>query len=314
LVTVTETNQYHIPVLVDEVCEALIINPDGVYLDGTLGGGGHAAEILKRLSARALYIGMDRDPEAIEFARKRLNDYSNVIFYHGVFTELEKAMEKANVKELDGVLLDLGISGHQVDDPQRGFTFRTETKLDMRMDPTAQTVTAADILLTYDLRSLSRVFRIYGEERHSHCIARLIVKERESKPVVTSDDLIRIIDRCVPRKHVKKSYARIFQALRIEVNKELEQLREALNLALGKLRKGGRLVVISYHSLEDRAVKQFLRKQENPCECPPELPVCQCGKTPALKRIRPYLILPREEEINNNPRARSAKMRVGEKL
>ena len=314
MTTVTEHKEYHKPVLADKVRQMLLVDPDGVYLDGTLGGGGHAEQLLNHLTQKALYIGIDRDTQAIEFAKKRLEKFPNVRFFHGVFADMDSALRQFGLGQVDGILLDLGISSHQVDDETRGFTFRSGVRLDMRMNPGEEGPTAADILNTYAYRDLLRIFREYGEERHSGCIARRVVQRRDEQPFVVSDDLIRIIDRCVPRKHVKKSYARIFQALRIEVNGELEQLRDALEKAPVLLKPGGRLVVISYHSLEDRIVKNFLRKQENPCECPPELPVCQCGKLPTMKRVRPYLIVPDEDEMQRNPRARSAKMRVGEKL
>jgi len=310
---VSDSN-YHVPVLAEQVCRYLITDEKGVYLDGTLGGGGHAEHILKKLDAEALYIGLDRDPEALTFSKKRLARFKNVVFYHGVFTEMEAAMQLANVETLTGVLLDLGISSYQVDQEARGFTFRSDVPLDMRMDPSRQQLTAADVLNHYDYRELIRIFRQYGEEARAACIARQIVKQRKTTPIVSSGQLLKLIDRCVGGKHLKKSYARIFQALRIEVNQELELLSSALNLAVSKLKKGGRLVVISYHSLEDRIVKNFLREQENPCICPPELPECICGRQPTMKALKPKLIRPDEQEVKKNPRARSAKMRVGEKL
>ncbi len=305
---------YHVPVLGAQVCRYLITNRQGVYLDGTLGGGGHAEMILELLDEQARYIGMDRDPEALAFSQQRLARFKNVVYYHGVFTEMELAMQKAEVRALDGVLLDLGISSHQVDQPQRGFTFRTNTLLDMRMDPEHQSLTAQQVLNTYSLQQLIKIFRMYGEEARSACIAKQIVKARAQAPIETSEQLVQLIDRCVPTRHAKKSYARIFQALRIEVNQELELLPKALELALKNLKSGGRLVVISYHSLEDRIVKNFFRQQENPCVCPPELPVCVCDRKPQLKALKPKLIVPDEQEVEQNPRARSAKMRVGEKL
>ncbi len=307
-------SDYHVPVLAEQVCHYLVTDPSGVYLDGTLGGGGHAEYILKILQADALYIGMDRDPDALAFSQKRLARFKNVVFYHGVFTEMEAAMQLAKAEKLDGVLLDLGISSYQVDQEDRGFTFRSDVPLDMRMDTSRQQLTAADILNSYDYRALVQIFRQYGEEARAACIARQIVKEREVTPIVNSGQLLKLIDRCVGRKHIKKSYARIFQALRIEVNQELDLLAKALEVAVTKLKRGGRLVVISYHSLEDRLVKQFLREQENPCICPPELPECVCGRKPVMKRLKPWLIRPDEQEVIKNPRARSAKMRVGEKL
>ncbi len=305
---------YHVPVLVEQVCTYLITNTSGIYLDGTLGGGGHAEQILTRLSPEALYIGLDRDPQAIAFSRRRLAKFKNVVFYHGIFTEMEKAMQQAGVTALDGVLLDLGISSYQVDEHERGFTFRSDAILDMRMDPQKQTLTAYEILNHYSLDELIRIFRQFGEERRAVCIARQIVKERQLQNIKTSGQLIALIDRCVHGKHAKKSYARIFQALRIAVNQELDLLTEALPMAERFLKKGGRLVVISYHSLEDRIVKNFLKDRANPCICPPELPVCVCGRKPTMKHLKPKVIRPSDSEVAQNPRARSAKMRVGEKL
>ncbi len=311
--TTVNDHQYHVPVLWEQVCRYLITDRKGIYLDGTLGGGGHAEQILKRLEAQALYIGMDRDADAIAFSRKRLAQFKNVVFYHGVFTEMESAMQKAQVEKLNGVLLDLGISSHQVDEEKRGFTFRSDVPLDMRMDPQNQTLTAQDVLNTYSYRALAKIFRTYGEEARASCIARNIVQAREKAAIKTSGQLVELIDRCVPARFAKKSYARIFQALRIEVNQELDLLTKALAAAVKHLEPGGRLVVISYHSLEDRIVKNFLREQENPCTCPAELPVCVCGRKPTLKQLKPRLITPDEREVAQNPRARSAKMRVGEK-
>ena len=291
----------------------LLLNPDGNYLDGTLGGGGHAAFFLEKLFKRARYIGIDRDGEAIRFAGKRLAAYSNLVLYRGVFSEIEAAMQAAHVDALDGVLLDLGVSSHQIDADERGFAFRPGVPLDMRMD-SEQEQSAADILAAYSEQELSRIFKEYGEERHARCIARAVVRLRQSEALLISDQLMAAIRRCVSGKFLTKSFARIFQALRIEVNAELHILEEALQNAVTHLKPGGRIGVIAYHSLEDRIVKQFFRAQENPCTCPPELPYCVCGKTPQLKRVKPYLIVPQENEIQQNPRARSARFRVGEKI
>ncbi len=304
---------FHLPVLGREVCEYLITDSGGVYLDGTLGGGGHAEMILQRLSAQGRYIGVDRDAQALAHARQRLASFSNVVFFRGVFSQVEDALAAAGADALDGVLLDLGVSSYQIDANERGFAFRPGLALDMRMDD-QELLTAEAVLATYPEAELRRIFKEYGEERHAARIAQLIVRQREQRPFKTSDDLINVIDRATPRQHVVKSYARIFQALRIEVNQELQHLKRVLNASLGFLKPGGRLVVISYHSLEDRIVKHFLKEQENPCICPPEYPVCVCGKKPRMRRLKPFLIRPAEDEIENNPRARSAKMRVGEKI
>ncbi len=304
---------YHEPVLAQEVLHYLLINPDGIYYDGTLGGGGHALLFLQKLTSQALYIGVDRDEQALEYARRRLSAFHNVVYYHGLYNDIGSALQAANCSRPDVIFLDLGVSSHQINSDQRGFAFRPHIALDMRMDR-EQALTAADILAEYEEKDLIRIFKEYGEERHSRRIARVIVRQRSEKPLRFSDDLISVIERCVPGKQKIKSYARIFQALRIEVNRELDILKEALEQGLNYLKPGGRMGVISYHSLEDRMVKNFFKEQENPCTCPPELPVCVCGKQPRLKRLRPWLIIPTEEEIKKNPRARSAKFRVGEKL
>ena len=305
--------QYHVPVLANEIVSFWISDPQGVYLDGTLGGGGHAEQVLRKLKTGAHYIGMDRDAEAIDFARRRLAAFPNITFYPGNFTQMEDAMRQAGFDALDGILLDLGVSSWQIDADSRGFAFRPGVRLDMRMN-TEDSLTASEILNTYDEDSLRRIFREYGEERLAGRIARRLVAERQKQPIERSEQLRRIIDGCVDARFATKSYARIFQALRIEVNRELEQLKAVLQKALPLLKKGGRLAVISYHSLEDREVKVFFRKNENPCICPPELPYCVCGKKPQLKRIKPFLIRPGEEELKRNPRARSAKLRIGEKI
>ncbi len=304
---------YHWPVLAREVRDFLLLNPDGNYLDGTLGGGGHAAFFLEKLTERACYIGIDRDAEAIRFASERLKQFNNIVLYRGVFSEIDAAMQAAHVEALDGVLLDLGVSSHQIDTDVRGFAFRPGVPLDMRMD-SEQEQSAADILADYSEGELSRIFKEFGEERHARCIARAVVRQRQTEPLLVSDQLLAAIRRCVSGKFLTKSYARIFQALRIEVNAELQILEQALHAAVDRLKTGGRIGVIAYHSLEDRIVKQFFRAQENPCTCPPELPYCVCGKTPRLKRVKPYLILPQDDEIQQNPRARSARFRVGEKI
>lgn len=310
---VSKQDKYHIPVLGRQVVRFLVTRPDGVYLDGTLGGGGHAALILQQLTPRAVYIGVDRDEEALSAAREKLRHFANIRLVHWAFDETEDILRQAEVEKVDGVLLDLGVSSHQIDADERGFAFRPGVALDMRMDR-GQSFTAADILAEYSERELTRVFREYGEERFARRIANKIVAARAKQPLIQSDQLLEIIRQSVPGQMVVKSYARIFQALRIEVNQELERLKNALHGWLEHLNPGGRMVVISYHSLEDRIVKQFFKEQENPCICPPEFPVCVCGRKPQMRRIRPLLIRPEEDEIKDNPRARSAKMRVGEKL
>lgn len=306
-------NTYHIPVLGEQVCAFLIQKTDGVYYDGTLGGGGHASLFLNRLSANACYIAVDRDEDALDFSRRRLAKFHNVVYVHATFDAIEYAMQQAGVSGLDGIFLDLGVSSFQIDNEQRGFAYKADAPLDMRMNR-AQTLSAETILNEYSEDELRRIFKEYGEERHSAKIAHLIVQRRKEGRLQKAGDLMQIIDRSSNPRFRIKSYARIFQALRIEVNKELDILRRTLTVALEKLNSGGRIGVIAYHSLEDRICKHFFKEQENPCICPPEFPVCVCHREPRLKRIKPYLILPSEEEIKENPRARSARFRVGEKL
>lgn len=304
---------YHVPVMAQEICDGLLTNANGNYLDGTLGGGGHAEFLLEKLNPTACYIAIDRDPEALDFAARRLKCFTNVFYYQGIFSEMEAAMRVAGVEQLDGILLDLGVSSHQIDSDSRGFAFRPGVLLDMRMD-TNDVLTAIDVLNTYTISELTFVFKEYGEERFAGRIAREVIKRRGREEIVISNQLMDIIRRCVPGRFLTKSYARIFQALRIEVNRELVILKEALKNAIPLLKPGGRIAVISYHSLEDRIVKNFIRKQENPCVCPPELPYCVCGKKPRLKKIKPAFITAGAEEIKQNPRARSAKLRIGEKI
>jgi 16S rRNA (cytosine1402-N4)-methyltransferase len=304
---------YHIPVLGTLVCQMMVNKKDGVYYDGTLGGGGHAELVLSMLSEQALYIGVDRDAEALEYSRKRLARFSNVVYYHGVYNDFAGALQTAGAEKLDGILLDLGLSSHQIDDGGRGFTFSADAELDMRMNR-EEHLTAADILDQYSLDDLTRVFRKYGEEKFSRRIAGRIVKMRMQHPLKRSSDLTAVIDSCTPYKMRVKTYARIFQALRIEVNEELRIIEDTLQESLNYLNSGAKIIVISYHSLEDRIVKDFFRREENPCICPPEIPYCVCGKKATIKRVKPFLIRPDEDEIKNNSRARSAKMRVGERV
>ncbi len=304
---------YHLPVLWQEICETLITRPDGVYYDGTLGGGGHAEALLKKLSPRARYLGVDRDEEALAAARKRLAGYDNFEAYKATFEQVADVLARAGVTALDGVLLDLGVSSHQIDVDARGFTFRENAPLDMRMDQSTGT-TAAELLNSLTEKELADIFYHYGEERRSRCIARGVVAFRATQPLRSSSDLLPIIDRCVNARFRTKSYARIFQALRIAVNDELNILEQALNSLTEVLRPGARMAVITYHSLEDRIVKHFFQTMENPCTCPPEFPVCMCGKQPVLKRMRPFFRQPASSEIEANVRARSAKLRLAEKI
>lgn len=314
LIAMSESpRSYHLPVLLSEVSSYLITNPEGIYLDGTLGGGGHAEHILNKIHKNAQYIGIDQDKEAIKHSQLRLKRFKNIIFSHINFADMDTVLVRNKIKTIDGVLLDLGVSSYQIDTDDRGFSYMQDTALDMRMDQDQQN-TASDLLNTLDEKELSTIFYEYGEERKSRRIAREVVKYRRSQPILRSDQLRSIIDRTIHPRFRIKSYARIFQALRISVNDELKKLEQLLTKVLTYLHQGGRLLVISYHSLEDRTVKNFLRKMANPCTCPPELPQCVCGLEAEIKILTPKVIKATEQEIKSNPRARSALLRVGEKI
>jgi 16S rRNA (cytosine1402-N4)-methyltransferase len=306
-------DSYHIPVLAEAVCVNLITRPDGVYIDGTLGGGGHAWHILSRLAGQGLLIGIDRDPQARKHSMDRLAGFANFRLFDGVFSEMQQALQENGREQADGILLDLGVSSHQIDSAGRGFSYSQEAPLDMRMDD-RQLLTAEKIVNEWSGEELSRIFYEYGEERRSGAIARALVQKRSQKAVRTTGELKEIIRPFAHPKFMVKTLARIFQALRIAVNEELDILDRALVESFRVLRPGGRLVVISYHSLEDRRVKTFFQQRLNPCTCPPELPVCVCGRQPEIKVIKPYPIKPDAGETARNARARSAIMRVVEKL
>jgi 16S rRNA (cytosine1402-N4)-methyltransferase len=300
---------YHVPVLEHESAELLLWKKNGIYIDGTLGGGGHAESFLRQLSKDSLYIGIDQDPEAIKFASQRLAQFQNFKAKLSRFDLVDNVLSAEGIDKVDGLFLDLGVSSWQIDSDARGFSFRPGVKLDMRMDKSSD-VTAEYIVNNYSKEQLKKIFFEYGEEKNSARIASKIVLHRSENAIKTSNDLLSIIDGCVNPRFATKSYARIFQALRIEVNDELNVLKETLNKAISVLGVNGRLVIMTYHSLEDRIVKNFFSKSEDPCVCPPGLPVCACGKKPVLKRIKPFFVTATKGEIANNPRARSAKLRA----
>ncbi|MCB0281953.1 MAG: 16S rRNA (cytosine(1402)-N(4))-methyltransferase RsmH [Calditrichaeota bacterium] len=306
-------SSYHVPVMVREVSENLVHKNDGIYFDGTLGGGGHAEFVLDILGESAKYIGVDRDPEAIQSAKERLKRFKNFKAYQATFDQIDTVLKEENISGVDGVLLDLGISSWQIDQDLRGFSFRPGNELDMRMNQ-GQQLTAGEIVNSYEKEDLKRVFKEYGEEKYSGKIAGRIIRFRENKTITKTQELTAIIDQCVDPRFAIKSYARIFQALRIEVNDELNILQATLDKMTSVLNKDGRLLVLTYHSLEDRIVKNFMRDMENPCTCPPELPVCVCGKEAQLKRHKPNFLTASNAEIKDNSRARSAKLRIAIKL
>ena len=303
---------HHISVLLNECIDNLNIRPDGIYVDGTMGGGGHSLEIAKRLTTGRL-ICIDQDPNAHEAAGKRLAEYKDrITFVRDNFGNIENILDSLGIEKIDGMLLDIGVSSHQLDEAERGFSYQQDAPLDMRMNPD-RPFSAYDVVNGYDEDELDRVIFTYGEERWARRIAQFIVKEREAKPIETTGELVDIIKKAVPkgaRKDGPHPAKRTFQAIRIEVNGELEVLQRAIDDVAARLAVGGRLCIITFHSLEDRIVKEAFRKQENPCICPPQFPVCVCGKKPLGRVITRKPILPSKEELEENPRSRSAKLRV----
>lgn len=302
----------HTPVLLQETVELLKVRPGGRYIDGTVGAGGHAAAILDASQPGGSLLGLDADPQALEIARERLASYgSSVILANANFRDLLEVCRSHHFIPVDGILLDLGMSSVQLEDTQRGFSFRFDAPLDMRFNPD-QPTTAADILNHSSEAEIARILHEYGEERHSRRIARRIVAGR---PVTSAHQLVKIVESVASRGSGRIHPAtRTFQALRIAVNQELSSLQEALRQSLEVLRSGGRLVVISYHSLEDRTVKQFMAHESRSCICPPDAPVCTCGHEATLKVVTRKAVVPGEEEIQSNPRSRSARLRSAERL
>ncbi|HBD88670.1 16S rRNA (cytosine(1402)-N(4))-methyltransferase RsmH [Anaerotignum faecicola] len=303
---------HHISVLLNECIDNLNIRPDGIYVDGTMGGGGHSLGIAKRLTTGRL-ICIDQDPNAHEAAGKRLAEYKDrITFVRDNFGNIKSILDSLEIEKIDGMLLDIGVSSHQLDEAERGFSYQQDAPLDMRMNPD-RPFSAYDVVNGYDEDELDRVIFTYGEERWARRIAQFIVKEREAKPIETTGELVDIIKKAVPkgaRKDGPHPAKRTFQAIRIEVNGELEVLQRAIDDVAARLAVGGRLCIITFHSLEDRIVKEAFRKQENPCICPPQFPVCVCGKKPLGRVITRKPILPSKEELEENPRSRSAKLRV----
>ena len=306
----------HISVLLDECIENLNIKPDGIYLDGTLGMGGHSFEIASRLSTGRL-ICIDRDETAIERAGRRLAPFGDkVTLVHGNFSDAASILDSLNIAEVDGMLFDLGVSSPQLDEGQRGFSYMAQAPLDMRMDQ-GSGITAYDVVNTWDENRLNRILWDYGEERYARRITGAIIKHREQKPIENTQELVDIIRSAMPAAALREKQhpaKRSFQAIRIAVNDELGAIASMMETAPDKLRRGGRLCVISFHSLEDRIVKSGIQAREHGCTCPREAPVCTCGFVQTLRSVTRKPILPTEEEIERNPRARSAKLRVAERV
>jgi 16S rRNA (cytosine1402-N4)-methyltransferase len=308
-----EESGYHIPVLLERSIELLVNRPDGVYVDGTLGGGGHSRQLLRQLGKDSRVFGFDQDADAIQHAQMLFQGESRMTVVHSNVVHLSDVLKKYDINVIDGILLDLGVSSHQIDVPDRGFSYRFSGPLDMRMDR-ENNVTAAEFIAQRSEQELAQVFFSYGEERNSRRIARAIVRERTTNAITDTAQLVGIIEKATPPQHRSKTLARIFQSLRIAVNDELSVLEETLDQAMDALDVGGRLVVISYHSLEDRIVKKFLRYEALDCVCPPRIPVCSCDKVSRVRILTSKHMEADENEIRRNPRARSARLRAGEKI
>ncbi|MFO7294658.1 MAG: 16S rRNA (cytosine(1402)-N(4))-methyltransferase RsmH [Clostridia bacterium] len=304
----------HTPVLLDEVLELLDCHPGQVVVDGTVGGGGHAYEILKRIVPGGFLIGIDRDPNALQAAQKKLGEFEGSFkLVHANFADIKEVLQSLGIDAVDGILLDLGVSSYQLDEAARGFTYMQDAPLDMRMDPT-QTFSAYNVVNEYSQQELERVIREYGEERWAKRIAQFIVSNR---PIETTGQLVDVIKRAIPaaaRREGPHPAKRTFQAIRIEVNQELALLPKAIESAVEVLKPGGRLCIISFHSLEDRIVKQVFRSLSNPCTCPPDSPICMCGRRPVVKVLTGKPVTPTSREVSTNPRSRSAKARCCQKL
>lgn len=307
----------HTSVLLNETIEGLNIKPDGIYVDGTLGGGGHAGKIAEKLSESGRLIGIDQDEAAILTAGERLKEFGDkVTIVRSNYRNTKNILKTLNIEKIDGMILDLGVSSYQLDTQERGFSYRYDAPLDMRMD-LRQTLTARDIVNYYSETELYHIIRDYGEDKFAKNIAKHIVKAREEEPIETTGRLNEIIKAAIPAKmraeggHPSK---RTYQAIRIECNKELEVLKESLEELIELLKPGGRLCIITFHSLEDRIVKTAFKKAENPCTCPPSFPVCVCGKVSLGKVVTGKPVLPGEEELKRNSRSKSAKLRIFEKM
>jgi len=311
----TETQFHHVPVMLEPCLDALAIKPDGVYVDGTLGGAGHSFEIAKRLTTGRL-IGFDRDPATIEASRVRLTSFGDTVtFINRNHSEVKATLEELSVSQIAGALLDLGVSSHQLDEAERGFSYMQDAPLDMRMNPN-DSMSAYDVVNTYTKQELENIIFTYGEERWAKRIAEFIEDARKNAPIQSTGELVDIIKKAVPknaRRDGPHPAKRTFQAIRIEVNNELGSLKQTVYDFIDALAPGGRLAIITFHSLEDRIVKTAYRDKEKGCICPPECPVCMCGIKSSGKVITRKPILPTEAELEENPRARSAKLRVFEK-
>ncbi|AOY54634.1 16S rRNA (cytosine(1402)-N(4))-methyltransferase RsmH [Clostridium perfringens] len=306
----------HVSVLLDECINALNIKEDGIYVDCTLGGAGHSSEIVKRLSSDGRLIGFDQDKDALKAAGERLKDYKNVTYVHSNFYAIYDVLTDLGIDGVDGILMDLGVSSYQLDNGERGFSYMQDAPLDMRMNRENE-FSAYEIVNTYSEEELYRIIKEYGEEKFAKRIASFIVKNREEKNIETTLELVEIIKAAIPAKARREGphpAKRTFQAIRIEVNKELEIISKTILDGVKKLNKGGRMAIITFHSLEDRIVKNTFKELANPCTCPSEFPICVCNRKPEVKIISRKPIEASKEELEFNPRSRSAKLRIIEKL
>ena len=307
----------HYSVMLKECIDGMLIKPDGTYVDCTAGGGGHSEEILKRLTTGRL-ISIDQDDAAIETCKNKFEKYGECsMVVKSNFSELDHILDELNIKQIDGILMDLGVSSHQLDTPVRGFSYNSDAELDMRMNPCSP-FSAYDVVNTYSEFDLKRIIRDYGEEKFAHLVARKIVSEREKTPIKTTLQLAEIIKSAIPvaaaRKEAQHPAKRTFQAIRIEVNHELEVIDPAIDAAVKRLNKGGRIVIMTFHSLEDRIVKSTFNKYAQGCICPKDFPVCVCGNKPKLIPVNKKPITASEKELNENSRSKCAKLRIAEKL
>lgn len=304
---------FHEPVLLNETLEYLITKKSGIYFDGTVGFGGHSEAILNELETKAALVGTDKDIEAFEFSTKKFAGDKRFEIFNTGFTDIESIAKLNFINGFDGIFADLGVSSFQLDNKNAGFTYRENAPLDMRMNK-KEGKQAADIINSYDEENLANIIYEYGEEKRSRVIARKIVQARKQKKISTTFDLKEIIQSSVPQKHLNKTLSRVFQSLRIYVNNELDELKEFLGKSVNVLNSGGRIVILTYHSLEDRIVKEFFKYESLTCVCPPEMPICTCEKEASLKIITRKPLIPADDEINRNPRSRSAKLRAAEKI
>ena len=306
----------HVSVLLEECLEGLNIKEDGIYVDGTLGGAGHSSKILERLSNEGLLIGIDQDKDALKAAKERLKNYENVKFVHNNFSNIDSILEELEIEKVDGILMDLGVSSYQLDEAERGFSYMKDAPLDMRMNKD-NSFSAYNVVNEYTEEELYKIIRNYGEEKFAKRIANFIVTRRNEKAIETTLELVDIIKAAIPAKARREGphpAKRTFQAIRIEVNSELSILNKTIEDGVKRLNKGGRMAIITFHSLEDRIVKLKFRELANPCTCPKEFPICICGKEPLVKVISRKAIEPTKEEVEINPRSRSAKLRVLERI